>query len=244
MSSPLSDVEQPRYRQVYQLIADEIARGVLAPGEKVPSERVLMRRLGVSRTTVRRAIQHLVEDGVIESSARRGSFVSPPLAEPANHLMSFTELGAERGLTASARVISARVRAATFEEGEAFGIAPGADLFELSRLRMLDGVPIAVDHSRVPLARAPLLPTVDFTSASMFATLEAAGAGPVRADYSVAAAAADRERARLLGIEVGDPLLIAATTSFDANERLVELGETAYRSDRYRFETTLVRTPH
>jgi GntR family transcriptional regulator len=238
----LPGVEQPRYVQVYRLIADEIARGTLAPGEKVPSERLLMETLGVSRTTVRRALRELAEDGIIEASARRGSFVSfAPLAEPANRLMSFTELGADRGLVASARVLLMTVLPATIEEAEVFAVAPGADLFHLSRLRMLDGVPAAVDYSRIPLARAPFLPTLDFTRRSLYETLDRAGASPVRAAYSVASAAADPDRAALLGLDEGEPLLVASTTTFDAAGKVVELGETAYRSDRYRFQTTLVR---
>ncbi|HEX7084596.1 MAG TPA: GntR family transcriptional regulator [Gaiellaceae bacterium] len=239
----LSDVEQPRYRQVYRLIAGAIESGSLAPGEKVPSERILMQKLGVSRTTVRHGLEELARDGIIEAVPRRGYFVAlPTLAEPANRLMSFTELGADRGLAATARVLRSGVRGATIEEAEAFAVAPGAEIFELARLRMLDGVPVAVDQSRVPLARAPLLPTVDFSRESLFATLDRAGAGAVRAAYTVASAAADAERAELLGIDVGAPLLIAWTTAFDAAGKLVELGETAYRSDRYRFQTTLVRS--
>lgn len=238
----LSGVEQSRYRQVYRLIADQIASGALTRGERVPSERLLMELLGVSRTTVRRALEQLAQDGLIESSPRRGSFVSfEPVGEPESRLMSFTELGAERGLSASARVLLAEVRPVTIEEAEAFAIAPGANLFELRRLRMLDGVPVAVDQSRIPLVRAPLLPRIDFSTASLYSSLDGAGAGPARAAYVVASAAATAEQAALLDVAPGDPLLVASTRTFDAAGRPIELGETAYRGDRYRFQTELVR---
>lgn len=242
MASLISDIAQPLYEQVYRLIADDIASGALAPGDRLPPERVLCERLSVSRATVRRALRELVEDGLVESSAGRGSFVSAgPLAEPPNALMSFTELGAARGLVASARVLSTRVRPATLEEAEAFGVAPGAELFELERLRMLDGVAVAVDRNRVALALAPNLLEVDFGAASLYDVLEASGAAPVRADYTTAAAPADPRQAEQLGVVSGEPLLLAMTTSYDATGRLVELSETAYRSDRYRFRATLVR---
>lgn len=242
MASLTADIAQPLYEQVYRLIADDIASGALAPGDRLPPERVLCERLSVSRATVRRALRELVEDGLVESSAGRGTFVSSaPLAEPPNALMSFTELGAVRGLVASARVLSARVRAATLEEADAFGVAPGAELFELERLRMLDGVAVAVDRNRVALALAPSLPDVDFATASLYDVLEASGVSPVRADYTTAAVPADSRQAERLGVEPGEPLLLATTTSYDAAGRLVELSETAYRSDRYRFRATLVR---
>ncbi len=230
-------------RRVYRLLAAEMAEGRLGPGERLPSERILCARLSVSRVTLRRALSELADDGLLVSSARQGSFVAfIPLGEVGNRLQSFTELGAARGLTASARVLGAEIRPATLEEAEAFGVAPGADVFELRRLRKLDGLAIAVDCSRVPLLRAPILPQVDFRSASLYQTLDACGAGPVRGHYTTAAAAADRRRAPLLGLAPGEPVLIATTAAYDANDRLVELAETVYRSDRYRFETTLIRS--
>jgi GntR family transcriptional regulator len=155
--------------------------------------------------------------------------------------MGFTELGAARGLTATARVLSATVRPATFEEAERFSVAPGADIFELSRLRLLEGVPVAVDRSCVPLARAPVVAQVDFATQSLYATLDGAGVGPVRADYTVHAAAAGSEEASLLALEPGTPVLVTETVAYDGDGRLIEVGATVYPGDRYRFSATLTR---
>lgn len=230
------------HRRLARTIADEINGGSLRPGDRLPSERTLCDRFAVSRATVRRALSELAADGLIAAHPGRGSFVAGgPLGEAPNALMSFTELGAARGLEASARVLVAQVEPADLDEAESFGVAPGADVFVLERLRLLDGVPVSVDRSRVPLARAPALADADFTSASLYATLEAAGAGPVRADYALQAVAADPRRAELLGVTPGFPLLRTTTTGYDAAGVLVELGEMVYRGDRYRFRATLVR---
>lgn len=230
------------HRQVFRLIADKIARRDLEPGQRLPPERTLATQLRVSRVTVRRALRELAEAGLIDSAAGRGSFVSGgPLAEPPNALMGFSELGAARGLTPTARVLAARVRPATFDEAGLFGVAPGADIFDLRRLRLLDGVATAVDGSRVPLVRAPGLADVDFSTASLYATLDSLGVGPVRADYTVRAAAAGGEEAALLGLEAGAPMLVTETLAYDGEGRLVELGTTAYPGDRYRFNATLTR---
>ena len=102
----LGESPQPLYLRVYRLIADEIASGSLGPGDRLPSERELTERLGVSRATVRRALGELAMDGLVEASAGRGSFVSTgPLVEPPNALLSFTELGNRHGLKATARVL-------------------------------------------------------------------------------------------------------------------------------------------
>ncbi len=233
---------QPLYLRVYRIVADQIASGVLAGGDRLPAERALCEQLGVSRATVRRALGELADDGLIESSIGRGSFVSSgPLVEPPNALLSLTELGSRRGLVPTARVLSAGVRAATVEESEAFGIAPGAELFVLERLRMLDGVPVAVDASRVPLARAPRLVAVDFATASLYATLTEAGAPPTRAGYTVEALPAAGPEAALLSIETDTPVLVTLTTAYDPADRVVELCRTVYRGDRYRFRATLAR---
>src|SRR5262249_55180867 len=93
--------------RVYRILREEIERGVLPRGARLPAERDLCKRLTVSRATVRRALRQLNEDGLIESWVGRGTFVTGGLlSDPPNTYRSFTELGAERGLTASARVLS------------------------------------------------------------------------------------------------------------------------------------------
>ena len=227
---------------VYSVLADEIAAGVRLAGERLPPERMMADEFGVGRATIRRALSALAAEGLIESHVGRGTFVAGGyLGEPPNVLMSFTELGRAHGLTPSARVLSAVVREATIDEGEQFGIAPGAPLFQLDRLRSLDGQPIAADSARTPLSFAPGLVDVDFATASLYNTLAAHGCGPVRADYAVEAVVPSERHVELLGDLNGAAVLIAHTKSYDEQGRLVEIGHTAYRGDRYRFEATLRR---
>jgi GntR family transcriptional regulator len=232
------------HRRVSRVIAEDIAAGVLTPGDRLPSERELSEKLHVSRATVRRALADLVDEGLIESRAGRGSFVSSgPIGEAPNALMSLSELGASRGLTTESRVLSSDIRPATPDEAEALELAPGAPVFVLERLRLLDGIPMSLDTNRVPLAVAPDLPEIDFTSASLYETLDAAGVGPVRAIYSVQAVEADVRRARLLEVAPGAPLLETETVAYDRTGQRVELGEMIYRGDRYRFRASLTRRP-
>lgn len=224
------------------MLLEEIERGVLPRGARLPPERVLSERLSVSRATVRRALQELVEQGLIESWVGRGTFVTGGLlSDPPSTYRSFTELGADRGLTASARVLSQAIRPAGLDEAEIFRIAPGASVFELERLRLLDGLPIAIDRARVPLARAPRLVETDFSSASLDRALEAAGVPPVRGDYAVTAVAADEREAGLLETEPGAPLLLASSTDYEAQGAVINVSDTLYRGDRYRFRATLTR---
>jgi GntR family transcriptional regulator len=241
---PISEASQPLYHRVYREIAKEIESGTLLPGDRLPSERWFCDELGVSRATVRRALEELVADGMVESRGR-GSFVTgDALVEPPNTLMSLSELGRSRGLAASADVLDAGVRAATIDEAEAFAIAPGAELFELRRLRKLDGLPISIDHNRVPLRVLPDALELDFASASLYAALDRAGHAPGRADYDLEARAADRQEAELLGLAPGAPVLFATTVAIGEDGRVVDLGRTVYRAYHYRFQATLMRRAH
>lgn len=238
----LAGTSQPLHQRVYRVLLDQIERGLLPRGARLPPERVLSERFSVSRATVRRALQELADQGLIESWVGRGTFVTGGLlSDPPSTYRSFTELGAERGLTASAVILSKAVRPALLDEAEVYRIAPGADLFELERLRLLDGLPIAIDRTRVPLAKAPNLLTADFATESLFRTLEAAGVAPVRGDYAVTAVAADQRDAQLLETHAGAPLLLATSTDYDGQGSVIDVSETLYRGDRYRFRATLTR---
>jgi DNA-binding GntR family transcriptional regulator len=242
VKSLLEGAPEPLHRQVYTLIADAIAAGELKPGARLPAERVLCERFGVSRATIRRALRELVAEGLVEATVGRGSFVTrEPLGEAPNKLMSFTELGGSRGLTASARVLGEHVRPSTLDEAERFGIAPGVEVFELERLRLLDGVPVAMDRSRVPAARTPFVGRADFTTYSLYRALEEHGTRIERADYSVQSVPADERQAAQLDVPVGAALLLAETIAYDDAGRVFELAETFYRGDRYRFYATLSR---
>jgi DNA-binding GntR family transcriptional regulator len=242
----ISAASDPLYQQVYSAITDAIRSGRLRPGDRLPTERQFCEQLEVSRATVRRALGQLVEEGIVEAQVGRGSFVRAALdsfAEPANMLMSFTELAAARGLKASAEVISQVTRSAVPEEALAFKVGVHSLVFELRRLRMLDDMPVALDRTRIPLDVAPSLPAQDFTTASIYETLEADGAVPVTADVVVSAEVADEARAAALHVGSGSPLLVCTTMSYDLTGRLVEIGEITYRADLYQLHTKLVRTP-
>jgi len=243
----ISAARDPLYQQVYSAITDAIRTGRLRPGDRLPTERQFCEQLEVSRATVRRALGRLVEEGLVEAQVGRGSFVRAGLdsfAEPPNTLMSFTELAEARGLEASAEVISQMTRSAVPEEALAFKIGVHSLVFEISRLRMLDAAPFALDRTRIPLDIAPDLPSQDFTKASIYEALEAAGAAPVTADVVVSAAVANESRAKALDISLGSALLVCTTMSHDIAGHLVEIGEITYRADLYQLHTKLVRSGH
>jgi GntR family transcriptional regulator len=231
-----------RYVTVARALAEELRSGPLGDAPHLPSERELCVRFSVSRVTVRRALRELEADGLITAAAGRGWFVrGGRLEEPENELLSFSAVAGARGLRATARVLAATTREATLDEAERLAIAPGAPLVSLDRLRLVDGVPLAIDRSLVPASRVAGLLERDWTSASLYEALAEAGCAPVRAEYVVRADAADASEARLLGLEPGGPVLRADQLSYDPAGRPIQLCLLAYRGDRYRFHASLTR---
>ncbi len=227
-------------RKVRDQLAARITSGELAAGEQLPTERELSESFGVSRVTVRRALAALNTAGLVYAIQGRGSFVaSEPLGEPPNVLLSFHDLAAGDKVVVGAEVIQTDVRAATITEAEDFEIAPGAELVMLERLRTLDGLPVAIDLTIMPMALEPTLLELDWATASLYATLSAAGHTPVAADYSVEALPADERSASLLSTNVGAPLLVAESRAYDTDGRLIVSGCISYRGDRYRFRSRL-----
>jgi len=192
---------------------------------------------------VRRAFDELVGNGLATAEGRGVVVVEPAgAAARVDRLVSLTELASARGLEVTARVRTAEQRSATLDEAEAFGIAAGADLFELERVRLLDGLEVSIDHDRLPLAVLPTAPGIDFTTASLYAELEAVGNAPSEARTQIEATAASPSEAELLGLDAGAPLLVATERTIDRTGRVLSLGRSAYRSDRHRFLATFVRS--
>jgi len=192
---------------------------------------------------VRRALTELEHSGLIARAGPRGwAATGSRIGEPPNVLMSFSEMARARGLRPGARTISSRLRPATIDEADSLGLAPGAELFELERLRSMDGVPIMIDRTRIPAALAPGLDLRDVTTMSLYAVLEDRyGIRPTRARLSAEAVAAGGRQARLLDLRPGEPLLRCNQVTEDQLGRRIELCEMSYRGDRYRFRATLER---
>jgi GntR family transcriptional regulator len=232
-------------RSLYESCADvlsrEIGQGVLKPGQRLASERSLAEALGFTRLTVRRALMELAERGVLEPDERRGWQVrGGPVSEPLNALMGFTQMARERGLVATSRVLSLEYREATIDESESLRVAPGAPMLDLSRLRMLDDRPTAIERLRMPMSRVQWPPKFDF-SGSIYAALESQGIYPTRADAFVEVVDATPADAQLLGVVAGRGLLCMNCVTTRADGLSFSLETTKYHPDRYRFRAILER---
>jgi GntR family transcriptional regulator len=138
-------------------------------------------------------------------------------------------------------VLESRVRPCSVAESELLRIAPGADLFEMRRLRYLNDLVVVLEHNRLPLAICPALAGADSTTASLYATLRAAHPPqlPRLAQYTVEARQPDDEERRLLEVDGTAPMLVATQLSFNQDGQPNEFTVQIYRGDRYRFRGSI-----
>ena len=240
---PAIDASAPQSAalQAYRILEQAVDRRVLPPGSKLPSERDLARKLGVSRSTLRHVLAALADSDLVEASPQRGWFVTDgPISDPPNALVSFTESARLRGIRPGARVLSSVVRPITLHEQDEFRAAPGVDILEVERLRTLDDTPVSIEVSRIVVARVPGIETVDLDDASLYEAMARVGqVPPVRSDYAVNAAGANERAAALLNIDIGAPVLIGRELTYGKNGDRLLSAHLTYRADAYTFRATL-----
>ncbi|UAJ80363.1 GntR family transcriptional regulator [Leifsonia sp. ZF2019] len=239
-----TDHPEPLWVQAADSVRERIASGELRSGSRLPPERELCRLLGISRVTLRKALQALVEDGALASSHGRGWYVSggaDTRNEWPNSLESFSETAERMGLEATSRVLQARIAPSTIDDAELLGIAPGLPLFRLGRVRMLGGVPIALDWALIPAALLPDADAHDFATASLYEALTAAGNELANAETTIEAREAGPDIAAQLGVEAGTPTLVMHQVVRNRSERAVLASTVQYAGDRYRLRTYFAR---
>jgi GntR family transcriptional regulator len=229
----------PLFESVGETLKRDIASGRFAAADLLPGERELSEMLDVSRTTLRRAIAGLVDEGVLVHRHGAGTFVrrNPPHVEQAlSRLTSFTEDMRLRGLTASSRVIERGTFLPTPEESMMLDISLSETVFRLARLRLADGVPMAIERATVPLR---FLGGIEPVVESLYAALEAKGFRPVRALQRLRAVVIGAAEAALLEIAERSPALHIHRVAFIGDGRRVEFTRSFYRSDTYDFVAEL-----
>ncbi|KZE89651.1 HTH-type transcriptional repressor YvoA [Microbacterium sp. TNHR37B] len=223
---------------------DLIARQLSGEGARLPGERSLAESIGVSRTTVRAALQKLEEDGVIEGQPQRGWYVRRhgSVSDRSSELESFTEVARARGFTPSSDVLSATERRATIDESEQLELPPAAPVIELDRLRRVDDIPICIDRTIMSGTACAGILDADLATASLYEQLQVrCGVFVTRSASTLQARAASAREAELLDLRAGDPVLEISTKSL-AGSTVVLVSDVVYRGDSYRFQAELVRT--
>jgi GntR family transcriptional regulator len=228
----------PLYEQLAAQLRAEIEAGQFDPSGKLPSESELVNSCGVSRVTVRLALDLLAREGAVERQQGKGTYVSGRrLRHPLNALLSFHEALLAQGVEARISTVSCRREPVPQALHGLFGADSEACLV-LRRLHSAGAEPVALATSYLPIA----LETVDWDATPprpVYAVLEATlGITVQRADLSIRASAADAAVANVLGLATGSPLLEMERDSFDDEGRWRDHSLFQIRPERYEFSVS------
>lgn len=233
------DDSTPLYLQLARDIRRHIASGGIDPGNALPSERDLIEMTGLSRVTVRKGIERLIEEGILFRKQGSGTFVARRIETAGSALGSFSDDARRRGEDPGVVWMIKAYAHPTDEEAASLRIATSVRVARLGRIRLSGGEPLAIEHAVVP---AEFLPQLDEVEDSLYSALDAQGHRPVRGRQWIRGSLATPTEAGLLSIEQNAAVLRIERSSALADGRAVEFTRSTYRADRYVFVSDLEGT--
>lgn len=231
----------PLHAQLSDLLRAAIVSGEHLPWTKLPSESDLCRAYGVSRTTVRQALGILANKGLIHTSAGKGTFVSSrSLDGELRPLIGFSEEAERRGQRSVSRVLNSAVVLADDLQAARLRVAPGAEVAQLHRLRLVGDLPIVVQVAILPYHLCPGLLDHDFGRISLYDTLRSDyHLNLTAADTRIRAAVASQDECQLLQLAPPAAVLVSEQTSYVDDGTVVEFTQSTFAGERYALYTRI-----
>jgi DNA-binding GntR family transcriptional regulator len=228
----------PLYYQVATRLQELIEKGEIRVGARIENEVDLAERLGVSRPTTRRAIQYLVERGMLVRKRGVGTLVVHPKVRRPVELSSLYDDLIAGDRAPRTEVLDLRTMPASDAIASALQIPAGTEVTWIERLRYAGNEPLALMHNAIPLDILPLT-REDLAERGLYELLRRAGHIPRIATQVIGARSATAPEARILDEKRGASLLTMTRTAWDAGGRALEYGSHLYRASRYSFELNL-----
>lgn len=229
----------PLYTQFSQHIATAIRSGQLEAGTPLPSERELASISNLSRVTVRKAVQNLVQDGLVVQKQGSGTTVAQHagrVQQSLSRLTSFSEDMQRRGLNASSQWLEKGIFSPSPEEVMTLGLTSSSNVARISRLRMADGKPLALERASLS---SQILPDPENVKDSLYAHLARTNHKPSRAIQRISADILSGQDAQLLDLDDGSAGLRIERISYLPSGQIVEFTRSIYRGDAYDFVAEL-----
>jgi GntR family transcriptional regulator len=216
----------------------------LGVGDAIPSERQLCSELGVSRLTVRAALDDLVRDGMLIRRHGSGTFVSEPKIAQELTMTSFTEDMRRRGMVPGSRTLDLRVTPAGAHLGRLLHVSPSEPVAIIRRVRLADHETMAIETLHVRESLVPGLNAADLEEQSFYDILEERfGIEIVGGLQTIEPTVTGEEESEALGVPLHSPAFLFERTTRSASGEIVEFVRSIYRGDRYKLVTELNRGP-
>ncbi|UJQ93418.1 GntR family transcriptional regulator [Mariluticola halotolerans] len=233
-----ADIALPLHKRLKSALEELITDNRLKPGAALPGERALAEAVNLSRVTVRKAIELLVEEGYLLRRHGARTEVRSRVEKSMSTLTSFSEDMVARGLNPGCIWLNKKVSRPSPTEMMALGISSDTQVIRMTRIRVADGTPMALEISTVPVK---FLPSPDLVGDSLYEALDKLGAMPERAIQRMRSRLASAYDAEHLKCDIGSPMLIMERRCFLADGQIVELSESRYVGDIYDFVLELNR---
>lgn len=233
---------RPRDAAAEQIECYIIENG-LSAHQKLPSERDMCAMWGFNRTTLRSAIHRLVMEGVLYNRMGAGTFVAPPkLVRNLQDVIGFGSAAQEAGRKLSTSVVSAGLREANKQIAQRMKVPLGHKIFELTRVRGLEDVPVLLETAYLDAQRFNGIESYDFSQHSLYHVLEENyGVRIAHGEEKLNVTYTDEEEAQLLEIPEGAPVIYQTGVVADEDNLPVEYFKSIARSEYIRFASVLVR---
>lgn len=230
------------YLAIASALRSHIVNAGLAPHTKLPSEPELVRRHGVARATVRRALAKLQDEGLIYAKQAVGTFVAEPrVAQDLDQLFSFSEFMIYRGLRPGTRILAAEVQRISDADSPVLHylrLKPGSRVVFLRRLRLGSGDPLVIANTWLPYSRFAKFLQHDLERHSVYEVMNTLGLKPTDAVQTIEAVTLGAEEAKLLTVPEGAGALLISRVGY-ASGVPVEYAVDYYRGDRTKFRVRL-----
>lgn len=214
----------------------------LKPHDQLPTERELAESFGVTRLTVRRALDQLGYEGRVYRTQGAGTFVSEPRIAKSVELTSFTQDMRARGLVPGSIDTKVEEIAAGAEIGARLALSPRDHVAHISRVRTADGEPMAIENTYIPAKLAPGLAERAIEGSLYQLLTETYHLKVEKAEQSIHATVLDPPLAKQLGVPEFSPAFKVLRVAYDARNRRIEYAESVYRADRYSYDFIIYRT--
>lgn len=233
----------PYYAQIVLQVRDLVRSGKLQEGQVFLSEKEVADQLRISKMPVRQAFQKLRSEGLLLlSKGKRPVISSGQMPWNFQQLRGFSEEMRRRGLKPSARVLLSSAVAASSEVARALQLREGESVFQIKRLRLVNGDPVALVDSYVPAALFPGIERQNLENRSLYDLYERVYHRQLHwADEKIGAVAATEEDAHILETTVGSPMLLIRETNYDSSRIPIEYSRSILRGDRYTASMIAVR---
>ena len=230
----------PLYMQIARKLSDDVRNGRYQVDQALPSERTLSELLDVSRVTARKAIDQLVEQGLVVRRRGSGNYIAPRIEQPLSNLSSFSEQLQQRGYRPGSRWLKREVVIASSDDQLSLGLPQNTKVARLERLRLADDVVMAYEVSVLPFS---VVPDPAAVGDSLYAYLNSIRKAPVRALQHIRAMNATGMLAQQLGVPDGQAVLFITRIAYLETGEAVELTHSYCRSDHYDFVAEMRRSP-